>query len=83
MYVMCCGRGTAALSSASLMPKPKSPTEKTIVDLTCGTVGYLPLTRRLAWSSCGSRRLTRYVRTPPPLIKISFVALYKGFVPRC
>ncbi|KAL7665299.1 Mitochondrial 2-oxodicarboxylate carrier 1 [[Candida] zeylanoides] len=73
-----------------LMPKPKSSTEKTIVDLTCGTVGgtfgtalNTPFDVVKSRIQAGS---TRYVWTLPSLVTVAkeegFAALYKGFVPK-
>lgn len=73
-----------------LMPKPKSLTEKTIVDLTCGTVGGTFGTALNTPFDVVKLRiqagLTRYVWTLPLLVTVAkeegFAALYKGFIPK-
>lgn len=74
----------------SLMPKPKNSTEKTLIDLTCGTIGgtfgtmiNTPFDVVKSRIQAGS---TQYVWTLPSVLKVAreegFGALYKGFVPK-
>lgn len=74
----------------SMMPKPKSSTEKTLIDLTCGTIGgtfgtvlNTPFDVVKSRIQAGS---TRYIWTIPSLITVAkeegFGALYKGFIPK-
>lgn len=73
-----------------LAPKPKTPTEKTLIDLACGTVGgtfgtvlNTPFDVVKLRIQAGS---TRYKWTLPSLITVAkeegFGALYKGFIPK-
>lgn len=73
-----------------LMPKPKSSTEKTVIDLTCGTIGgtfgtllNTPFDVVKSRIQAGS---TRYIWTVPSLLMVAkeegFTALYKGFIPK-
>ncbi|ODV68528.1 mitochondrial carrier [Hyphopichia burtonii NRRL Y-1933] len=74
----------------SIMPKPKSSSEKTLIDLTCGTIGgtfgtvlNTPFDVVKSRIQAGS---TRYIWTFPSLITVfkeeGFAALYKGFIPK-
>lgn len=74
----------------SLMPKPKNSSEKTVIDLTCGTVGgtfgtvlNTPFDVVKSRIQAGS---SRYIWTYPSLFTVAkeegFTALYKGFVPK-
>ena len=74
----------------TLMPKPKSAYEKTLIDLTCGTIGgtfgtvlNTPFDVVKSRIQAGS---TRYRWTLPSLLTVAkeegFVALYKGFIPK-
>lgn len=73
-----------------LMPKPKTSTEKTLVDLTCGSIGgtfgtilNTPFDVVKSRIQAGS---TRYIWTVPSLLTVAkeegFGALYKGFIPK-
>lgn len=74
----------------TLMPKPKTSSEKTLVDLTCGTIGgtfgtvlNTPFDVVKSRIQAGS---TRYRWTLPSLLTVAkeegFTALYKGFIPK-
>lgn len=74
----------------SLMPKPKTSTEKTLIDLTCGSIGgtfgtilNTPFDVVKSRIQAGS---TRYIWTLPSLVTVAkeegFASLYKGFVPK-
>lgn len=74
----------------SLMPQPKTSSEKTLVDLTCGTIGgtfgtmlNTPFDVVKSRIQAGS---TRYIWTLPSLLTVAkeegVVALYKGFIPK-
>lgn len=74
----------------TLMPKPKTSTEKTLIDLTCGTIGgtfgtimNTPFDVVKSRIQAGS---TKYVWTVPSVLKVAreegFGALYKGFIPK-
>ncbi|RLV83834.1 Mitochondrial 2-oxodicarboxylate carrier 2 [Meyerozyma sp. JA9] len=74
----------------SLMPQPKSSSEKTLIDLTCGTIGgtfgtilNTPFDVVKSRIQAGS---TRYRWTYPSLLIVAkeegFAALYKGFIPK-
>ncbi|KHC54594.1 solute carrier family 25 (mitochondrial 2-oxodicarboxylate transporter), member 21 [Candida albicans P75010] len=74
----------------SLMPKPKDSTQKTLIDLTCGTVGgtfgtilNTPFDVVKSRIQAGS---TQYRWTYPSILKVAreegFSALYKGFIPK-
>lgn len=74
----------------SVMPKPRNSTEKTLLDLTCGTLGgtfgtvlNTPFDVVKSRIQAGS---SKYRWTWPSLLTVSkeegFVALYKGFVPK-
>lgn len=74
----------------SLMPKPKNASEKTIIDLTCGTIGgtfgtalNTPFDVVKSRIQAGS---TKYVWTWPSLFMVArdegVAALYKGFIPK-
>lgn len=74
----------------TLMPKPKTASEKTLVDLTCGTIGgtfgtvlNTPFDVVKSRIQAGS---TRYRWTLPSLLTVAkeegFIALYKGFIPK-
>lgn len=73
-----------------LMPKPKNKTEKTLIDLACGTVGgtfgtvlNTPMDVVKSRIQAGS---TKYIWTFPSILTVAkeegFAALYKGFVPK-
>lgn len=73
-----------------LMPKPKDKTQKTLIDLTCGTIGgtfgtllNTPFDVVKLRIQAGS---TQYRWTYPSLFKVAreegFGALYKGFIPK-
>ncbi|KAK6459972.1 mitochondrial 2-oxodicarboxylate carrier 1 [Scheffersomyces coipomensis] len=73
-----------------LMPKPKTSGEKTLIDLTCGSIGgtfgtilNTPFDVVKSRIQAGS---TRYKWTYPSLVIVAkeegFAALYKGFVPK-
>lgn len=73
-----------------LMPKPETSTEKTLIDLTCGTIGgtfgtvlNTPFDVVKSRIQAGS---TRYRWTLPSLALVAkeegFGALYKGFIPK-
>lgn len=73
-----------------LMPKPKSTTEKTLIDLTCGTIGgtfgtilNTPMDVVKSRIQAGS---TKYIWTFPSIATVAkeegFAALYKGFIPK-
>ncbi|KAI3405925.1 hypothetical protein KGF56_001144 [Candida oxycetoniae] len=73
-----------------LMPKPKDTTQKTLVDLTCGTIGgtfgtilNTPFDVVKSRIQAGS---SRYRWTYPSLLIVAkeegFAALYKGFIPK-
>lgn len=74
----------------SLMPKPKSSTEKTLIDLTSGAIGgtfgtmlNTPFDVVKSRIQAGS---TKYIWTWPSVLTVAreegFSALYKGFVPK-
>lgn len=74
----------------SLMPKPKSSSEKTLVDLTCGTIGgtfgtmlNTPFDVVKSRIQAGS---SKYIWTIPSVFTVAreegFAALYKGFIPK-
>ncbi|ABN64449.1 mitochondrial 2-oxodicarboxylate carrier 1 [Scheffersomyces stipitis CBS 6054] len=74
----------------SVMPKPKNSTEKTLIDLTCGTIGgtfgtimNTPMDVVKSRIQAGS---TKYKWTWPSLVIVAkeegFGALYKGFIPK-
>lgn len=74
----------------ALMPKPKTSTEKTLIDLTCGTIGgtfgtvlNTPFDVVKSRIQAGS---SRYIWTFPSLFIVAreegFRTLYKGFVPK-
>ena len=74
----------------SLMPKPKTASEKTLIDLTCGTIGgtfgtvlNTPFDVVKSRIQAGS---TRYRWTFPSVLLVAkeegFAALYKGFIPK-
>ncbi|KAK6204585.1 mitochondrial 2-oxodicarboxylate carrier 1 [Scheffersomyces amazonensis] len=74
----------------SIMPKPKSSSEKTLIDLTCGSIGgtfgtmlNTPFDVVKSRIQAGS---TRYKWTYPSLVVVAkeegIGALYKGFVPK-
>lgn len=74
----------------SLMPKPKSSKEKTMIDLTCGTVGGVFGTAMNTPFDVVKSRIqagsSKYIWTFPSLFTVAkeegFRALYKGFVPK-
>ena len=77
-------------SVRNLMPKPKSSTEKTLVDLTCGTIGgtfgtvlNTPFDVVKSRIQAGS---TKYRWTVPSVAMVAkeegVAALYKGFLPK-
>lgn len=74
----------------NILPKPKSSSEKTLVDLTCGTIGgtfgtmlNTPFDVVKSRIQAGS---TKYLWTLPSIITVAkeegVSALYKGFVPK-
>lgn len=74
----------------SLMPKPKSSSEKTMIDLTCGTIGgtfgtvlNTPFDVVKSRIQAGS---SKYIWTLPSVVTVAkeegFAALYKGFIPK-
>lgn len=74
----------------SLMPKPKDSSQKTLIDLTCGTIGgtfgtmlNTPFDVVKSRIQAGS---TQYKWTYPSILKVAreegFGALYKGFIPK-
>lgn len=74
----------------TLMPKPKTSTEKTLIDLTCGSIGgtfgtilNTPFDVVKSRIQAGS---TKYRWTYPSLLMVAreegFGALYKGFIPK-
>lgn len=74
----------------SLMPKPKNNTEKTLIDLTCGSIGgtfgtilNTPFDVVKSRIQAGS---TKYRWTYPSLFTVAkeegFATLYRGFVPK-
>ncbi|KAF8004122.1 hypothetical protein HF325_001570 [Metschnikowia pulcherrima] len=74
----------------SLMPKPKSSSEKTLIDLTCGTIGgtfgtmlNTPFDVVKSRIQAGS---SKYVWTFPSVLTVAkeegVAALYKGFIPK-
>jgi solute carrier family 25 2-oxodicarboxylate transporter 21 len=74
----------------SLMPEPKTSTEKTLIDLTCGSIGgtfgtmlNTPMDVVKSRIQAGS---TKYIWTFPSIVTVfkeeGFSALYKGFVPK-
>lgn len=74
----------------SLMPKPKTSTEKTLIDMTSGAIGgtfgtmlNTPFDVVKSRIQAGS---TRYKWTLPSLVTVAreegFAALYKGFIPK-
>lgn len=73
-----------------LMPKPKSTTEKTLIDLTCGTIGGTFGTILNTPTDVVKSRIqagsTKYIWTFPSIVTVAkeegFAALYKGFIPK-
>ncbi|QWU89314.1 hypothetical protein CA3LBN_003637 [Candidozyma haemuli] len=74
----------------TLMPKPKSSSEKTMIDLTCGTIGgtfgtilNTPFDVVKSRIQAGS---SKYIWTVPSVLTVAkeegFAALYKGFIPK-
>ncbi|EGV62369.1 hypothetical protein PSN45_001102 [Yamadazyma tenuis] len=74
-----------------LMPKPKTSTEKTLIDLTCGSIGgtfgtIMNTPFDVVKSRIQAGTTTKYVWTYPSLVTVAkeegFGALYKGFIPK-
>lgn len=74
----------------NVMPKPKTSSEKTLIDLTCGTIGgtfgtvlNTPFDVVKSRIQAGS---SKYIWTLPSVVTVAkeegFVALYKGFIPK-
>lgn len=74
----------------TLMPKPKTSSEKTMIDLTCGTIGgtfgtilNTPFDVVKSRIQAGS---SKYIWTVPSVLTVAkeegFAALYKGFIPK-